>query len=114
MTDIFDPQTCDKYRKQFGEARGLSLIESSQNSLKKYAAELQQGFVDQNREQMVRAVHSLKSSATNLGAGQLRTMAEAMEEEYKNGADLSVQKPIDAINALVKKTLAEVQSYLNA
>jgi len=114
MTDIFDPQVCDNYRKRFGEKRGLALIEAAQSSLRKQVSDLQEGFASQNQEQMTRAVHSLKSSASNLGSNQLRLSAESLEHRYKQGTDLTALEPVEALIALVKTTLLKVQSYLSA
>jgi len=114
MTDTFDPQVCDNYRKRFGEKRGLALIESAQNSLRKQTTDLQEGFASQNQEQMTRAVHSLKSSAANLGSNQLRISAESLEHRYMQGTDLADIEAVEALAALVKATLLKVQSYLSA
>jgi len=112
MTDIFDPRICDNHRQRFGEKRGLTLINAAQSSLTQYASELQEGFATQNLEQMIRAAHSLKSSAANLGAGQLRAGAESLELRYTQGADLTLLEPVEAVIALVQATLLEVQAYL--
>jgi len=114
MKDTFDPLVCDNYRKRFGEKRGLALIEAAQSSLRKQATDLQEGFASQDQEQMTRAVHSLKSSAANLGSSQLRLSAESLEHRYMQGTDLTDLEPVEALLALVKATLLKVQSYLSA
>ncbi len=112
MTDIIDPKMCNKYHEKYGTKRALLLIESSQNSILRHAEELKEGFSSQDRDTMVRAVHSLKSTALNIGAGLLESMALDMESRYIAGKDLSAEDLVENLIALVEETLEGLQSYL--
>lgn len=112
MTDIIDPKMYDKYYEKYGPKRALMLIESSQNSLLHHAEELKEGFATQDMDIMFRAVHSLKSTALNIGAGLLESMAMDMESRYLEGKDLSNEDPVKNLINLIEKTLEGIQNYL--
>ena len=76
-------------------------------------AELEQCVAANDRPKAVRAAHSLKGSAANLGTADLRAAAEKVEHAAKAAADLATLRPaIEVLKAKFAAARTELQKLL--
>lgn len=62
----------------------------------------------------VRAAHSIKGSASNVGASELRALAEKLEHQAKQNGLADVEAQIVAIEAAFARVKVELDKFLAA
>ena len=81
MTDsqIIDPQALDRLKEWGGDKLAGQMVRLFLKNSGTRMDQIRAGVSDDNLEETERGAHSLKSSAANIGAETLRTLATRME-----------------------------------
>ena len=76
---IIDPQALERLKEWGGDKLAGQMVRLFLKNTGSRMDQIRQGISDGNLEETERGSHSLKSSAANIGAEKLRTMATRME-----------------------------------
>jgi HPt (histidine-containing phosphotransfer) domain-containing protein len=76
---IIDPQALDRLKEWGGDKLAGQMVSLFLKNTGSRMDQIRSGVTDGNLEEAERGAHSLKSSAANIGAEVLRTMATRME-----------------------------------
>jgi HPt (histidine-containing phosphotransfer) domain-containing protein len=81
MTDslIIDPQALDRLREWGGDKLAGQMVRLFLKNSGTRMDQIRAGVAEANMQEAERGAHSLKSSAANIGAENLRTLATRME-----------------------------------
>jgi len=75
-------------------------------------AELRQCLISYDQPRFTRAAHSIKGSASNLGAGQLRAAAEQLEHQSRNSGLDSLEPLISKLDFEFAATKTALEKFL--
>jgi FOG: HPt domain len=76
-------------------------------------AELRDTLAAGDQVAFTRAAHSIKGSAANLGANQLRTLSSELEQQSKTAGLAGIEPQIDGLQAAFERARAELGKYIS-
>jgi HPt (histidine-containing phosphotransfer) domain-containing protein len=114
MTDsqIIDPQALDRLKEWGGDKLAGQMVRLFLKNSGVRMDQIRTGLSDSNLDETERGAHSLKSSAANIGAELLRTMATRMESAALDAnvdAAHALLPELEAAYAEAMRELAEIE-----
>ena len=105
---MIDPERFEKLREWGGEALVAQLLELFVIQTPERVASIRHGSRPEMTEVAARAAHSLRSTATNLGALRLAALAEEAENALKQGEFEGLADLADALEREFEKARSEL------
>jgi histidine phosphotransfer protein HptB len=115
-TIIIDPEAIENLRAlnpDDGDAFLRDIVGIFLEDTPQRLAELRQSLLSGDQITFIRAAHSIKGSASNLGASQLRAIAEKLEHHSKQSGLVAVEAMIVEIEEVFDGTRAELSRIIS-
>lgn len=112
---LIDPEAIENLRAlnpDDGDAFLRDLIGIFLEDTPQRLAELRESLGAGDRTRFTRAAHSIKGSAANLGANQLRTLSHRLETQSKNEGLENVEPLIGELEAAFSITKVELERIM--
>ena len=106
---LVDPEALDRLRSWGGDALLGRMITLFEELAPERAEALEEGLARGDLERVERAAHSLKSSAGNLGAEELRRQAGRLEEAAATGDRAGMDSLVEELLECCKETTAALR-----
>jgi HPt (histidine-containing phosphotransfer) domain-containing protein len=110
MTDslIIDPQALDRLREWGGERLAGQMVRLFLKNTGARMDQIRTGVGEGDLEEAERGAHSLKSSAANIGAETLRTLATRMESAALDRNSAGAQSLLPQLEAAYDQAMREL------
>lgn len=111
MTDsqIIDPQALDRLREWGGDKLAGQMVRLFLKNSGSRMDQIRTGVDGSDLEEAERGAHSLKSSAANIGAELLRTLATRMESAALDGNADGARALLPDLEAAYSQAMSELQ-----
>ena len=111
MTDspIIDPQALERLKEWGGEKLAGQMVRLFLKNTGTRMDQIRAGVADGNLEEAERGAHSLKSSAANIGAELLRTLATRMESAALDASIDSARTLLPELEAAYSEAMMELE-----
>ena len=111
MTDspIIDPQALERLREWGGEKLAGQMVRLFLKNTGTRMDQIRTGVSDGNLDEAERGAHSLKSSAANIGAELLRTLATRMESAALDANIDSARTLLPELEAAYSEAMTELE-----
>ncbi len=104
-----EPRVLDQLVADFGGAEARELLEMFVDGGRKLLDDLRQALAGADAPAVNRAVHTLKSSAANVGAMQVSRLCAALEEQTRQGSIEDVSERLGELEARMARASAELR-----
>ena len=108
QSDIIDPQALDRLREWGGDKLAVQMVRLFLKNSGTRMDQIRTGVAGGDLEEAERGAHSLKSSAANVGAELLRTMATRMESAALENDALRAESLMEALESAYADAMSEL------
>ena len=111
MTDseIIDPQALERLREWGGDKLAGQMVRLFLKNSGTRMDQIRSGVTDGDLEEAERGAHSLKSSAANIGAESLRTLATRIESAALEGNEHEAKDLLPELEAAYADAMGELE-----
>ncbi len=107
---VIDPEALDRLREWGGDKLLGQMLRLFLENSPKRMAQIRGGLGDGPLDDAEKGAHSLKSSAANVGAMDVRTVAAAMEERARAGEDVDARGLLPDLERAYASARAELEA----
>ena len=108
-TQIIDPQALDRLREWGGDKLAGQMVRLFLKNSGTRMDQIRNGVGGSDLEEAERGAHSLKSSAANIGAERLRTLATRLESAALDGNEEVARSLLPDLEAAYSDAMGELE-----
>lgn len=109
---LINASTLNQLKEQLESSDFLEIVELYIKDLPILIQQLEEHVLKMNLEESRRIAHTIKGSASNMGADDLHACAEQMEQYCKTGDFQAAKDDFAKIKRLTQNTVQEIQNYI--